>query len=181
MPFLWTVQIDGRKTPLDVVGPPGFKSIFQKFKECTNTPDTFFTFPLRITELSFGETLGNIETCATEHSIPTLAFKIQSKRHSICYTSDTIYSSAVVEFARNTDLLVHEATFLEDQAPIAELTKHSTARMAGRSGKEANARHLALFHIPPPNDHRETEFHSQASEAYGRTVTIGTDLATIEF
>jgi len=180
MPFLWTVQIDGRKTPLNVVGPPGFRAIFQKLKECTNTPETFFTFPLTISELPFGQTLGNVQTCATEHSIPTLAFKIRSKGHSICYTADTTYSPAVVEFAKETDLLVHEATFLDDQAPVAELTRHSTARMAGRCGKEAKAKRLALFHIPPPNEHREVEFLAQAGEAYGRTVTVGTDLATID-
>ena len=180
IPFLWTVQIDGRKNPLKVIGPPGFKSIFQKLRECTNTPDTFFTFPLTVTELPFGKSLDNIQTCRTDHSIPTLAFKIQSGGQSICYTADTTYSPKVVELARDVDLLVHEATFLEDQAPIAELTRHSTARMAGRSGKEANARRLALFHIPPPNEHREVEFHKQASEAYGREVVVGTDLATIE-
>jgi ribonuclease Z len=180
IPFLWTVQIDGRKNPLKVIGPAGFKSIFQKLCECTKTPDTFFTFPLTVTELPFGESLDNIRTCRTDHSIPTLAFKITSRGRSICYTADTTYSPAVVELARDVDLLVHEATFLEDQAPIAELTKHSTAQMAGRSGKEANARRLALFHIPPPNEHREAEFRKQASGAYGSEVMIGTDLATIE-
>ena len=180
IPFLWTVQIEGRKNPLKVIGPPGFKSIFQKLRECTNTPDTFFTFPLTVAELSFGESLDNVGTCPTDHSIPTLAFKITSRERSICYTADTIYSPTVVEFARDVDLLVHEATFLEDQSSAAELTRHSTARMAGRSGKEANARRLALFHIPPPNELREAEFRKQASEAYGREVMIGTDLATIE-
>jgi len=180
IPLLWTIQIDGRKNPLKVIGPPGFKSIFQKLRECTNTPDAFFAFPLTVSEISFGERLDNIETCRTDHTIPTLAFRVQSNKRSICYTADTIYSPKVVEFARNVDLLVHEATFLEDQVAIAELTRHSTARMAGRAGKEANARRLALFHIPPPNDHRETEFNTQASGAYGREVIIGSDLATIE-
>ena len=180
IPLLWTVQIDGRKNPLRVIGPLGFKSIFKKLCECTNTADTFFTFPLTVSELSFGESIDNIQTCRTDHSIPTLAFKVRSGGESICYTADTIYSPTVVAFARGVDLLVHEATFLEDQAPIAELTRHSTARMAGRSGKEADAKRLALFHIPPPNEHREPEFRTQASEAYGREVTIGTDLATIE-
>ena len=180
IPFLWTVQIDGRKNPLRVIGPPGFKTVFQKLRECTNTPDSFFTFPLTVAELSFGEKLENIQTCRTDHSIPTLAFKVAAGGRTICYSADTIYSSAVIQLARDVNLLVHEATFLEDQAQIAELTRHSTARMAGRSGKEANAEHLALFHIPPPNEHREDEFREQASEAYGGPVTIGTDLATIE-
>ena len=180
IPFLWTAQIDGRKTPLRVIGPPGFKSIFQKLRECTRTSDTFFTFPLTVAELSFGESLDNVQSCRTDHTIPTLAFRVAAGGREICYSADTIYSPEVVEFARGADLLVHEATFLDDQAPIAELTRHSTARMAGGTGREANAKQLALFHIPPPNDHREDEFRKQAGEAYGKHVTIGTDLATIE-
>jgi ribonuclease BN (tRNA processing enzyme) len=177
---LWAIQIDGREKPLRLIGPPGFERILQKLRECTNTPDTFFTFPLTVKEVQFGEKFEDIETCPTDHSIPTMAFKIRSGGRSICYTADTTYSPAVVEFSRNVDLLVHEATFLEDQASIAELTKHSTARMAGKSGKEAKANRLALFHIPPPNEYREEDFRREASEAYGSEVTIGTDLARIE-
>jgi ribonuclease Z len=86
----------------------------------------------------------------------------------------------VNELAENVDLLVHEATFLEDQVSIAELTKHSTARMAGRSGRESKAKKLALFHIPPPNEHREEEFLKDATQEYGSNVLIASDLATIE-
>ena len=180
IPFLWAIQIDGRKNPLKVFGPPGFKQVFQRLRECTNTSENFFTFPLTITEVQFGERVENVETCRTDHSIPTLAFKTTVGERTVCYTADTTYSPTVVEFARNVDLLVHEATFLEDQASIAELTRHSTARMAGRAGREANAKRLVLFHIPPPNDHREEEFQGQASEAYGRGVIIGNDMAQIE-
>ncbi len=181
IPFLWAIQIDGRKNPLRIIGPPGFKVIFQKLRECTNTPDNFFTFPLTITEMQFGDTEGSIQTCQTDHSIPTLAFRLDSGGKSICYGADTIYSPTLIELAQDVDLLIHEATFLEDQAPIAELTKHSTARMAGSSGREAKAKRLALFHIPPPNDHREEEFLREATKAYGSDVTLATDLARIEF
>ena len=174
------VQIDGRKNPLKVHGPPGFREIFRKLLECTNTPDTFFTFPLTVAEVQFGEKVGNIETCLTTHSIPTLAFRITLDGTSVCYGADTIYSHKVVDLARNVDFLIHEATFLEDQAPIAELTRHSTARMAGRTGRESDAKRLALFHIPPPNEHREDEFRTQAEEEYGRDVVIGSDMAEFE-
>jgi ribonuclease BN (tRNA processing enzyme) len=180
IPFLWAIQIDGRKTPLRILGPPGFTSIFKKLRECTNTPDTFFTFPLTVGEVQFGDRIGDIETCKTDHSIPTLAFRLTMDGRSVCYTADTIYSPKVVEFARGVDLLIHEATFLEDQAPIAELTRHSTARMAGRSGKEANAKKVVLFHIPPPNDHREDEFRAEAGNEYGKAVVVATDMARLE-
>lgn len=181
MPFLWAIQIDGRTNPLQIYGPPGFIRIFQKLKECTCTSDDFFKFPLTLSELDFGQAAEDVKTCATVHSVPTLAFRIESKGKSLCYSADTIYCTSIIELAKNVDFLVHEATFLEDQLSIAELTKHSTARMAGRVGKEAHAKRLALFHIPPPNDHRENEFHSEAMDAYGNEVQIGTDLATIEF
>jgi ribonuclease Z len=180
LPLLWTVQIDGRKTPLKIIGPAGFRSVFQKLCECTNTSDTFFTFPLTLSELPFGDSIDNVQTCRTDHSIPTLAFRVHSNGRSICYSADTIYSPTVVELARDVDLLVHEATFLEDQVSIAELTRHSTSSMAGKAGKEANATRLALFHIPPPNEHREAEFREQARKAYGKEVMIGSDLAIIQ-
>jgi ribonuclease BN (tRNA processing enzyme) len=181
MPFLWTIQIDGRTKPLQVYGPPGFKRIFQKLKECTCTADDFFKFPVTTTELGFGQWVERVRTCATIHSVPTLAFRIESMGKALCYSADTTYCPAVIELARNADFLVHEATFLDDQLSIAELTKHSTARMAGLVGKEAQAKRLALFHIPPPNERRESEFYSEAMAAYGHEVEIGTDLATIEF
>ena len=180
IPFLWTTQIDARTTPLQIYGPPGFKRIFEKLLECTSTADGFFKFPLTVSELDFGEGADNVQTCRTSHSIPTLGFRIESSGKSICYSADTIYCPSVIELAKNADLLIHEATFLEDQLSIAELTKHSTARMAGRAGREAHAKQLAIFHIPPPNEHRENEFRDQAMNEYGNKILVGTDLATIQ-
>jgi ribonuclease BN (tRNA processing enzyme) len=180
VPFLWAVQIDGRRNPLQVYGPPGFKRTVQKLFECTCTPPDFFKFPLTFSELEFGQRTENVQTCGTVHSIPTLAFRIESHGKSLCYSADTTYSQSVVELARNTDLLVHEATFLEDQLKIAELTKHSTARMAGQVGRNAHSRRLVLFHIPPPNEHRESDFRAEATGEYGSEVQLGTDLAAFE-
>jgi ribonuclease BN (tRNA processing enzyme) len=181
VPFLWTVQIDGRQKPLTAYGPPGFKDTCQKLLQLTNTGDNFFKFPLTLTDLKIGESVGNVHTCRTSHPIPTMAFRIESDGKSFCYSADTIYCPAVVELARNTDLLLHEATFLESQLSIAELTQHSTPRMAGRAAKEANAKRLVLFHIPPPNDRYEKEFYSAAKREFGHEVTIGEDLAIFEF
>lgn len=180
IPFLWAIQIDGRQKPLDLYGPLGFKETFGRLMQCTSTPDDFFKFPLSMSELDFGTTAGNVRTCKTLHSIPTLAFRLESNEKSFCYSADTTYCPSVIELARNVDLFIHEATFLEDQLSIAELTRHSTARMAGRAAREANAKRLVLFHIPPPNDRREKEFHSDAKLAFGREVTIGEDMAVFK-
>lgn len=181
IPFLWAIQIDARKNPLQVYGPPGFKQVFEKLMECTCTSPDFFKFPLAVGEIEFGQSVNAVRTCRTAHPVPTLAFRVESAGKGLCYSADTAYCPAVIELAKNADLFVHEATFLEEQSTIAELTKHSTARMAGQAAREAQAKRLALFHIPPPNEHREDEFREQASVAYGHEIAIGADLTTLQF
>lgn len=182
IPFLWAVQIDGRQEELAIFGPPGFKETFQVLQEYTRTPTNFFKFPLTAHELDFGAKIENVSTCATIHSIPTLAFRVDSESgSSFCYSADTTYCPQVAKLARAADLFVHEATFLEDQVEIAKLTRHSTASVAGQVGHEANAKQLVLFHVPPPNDHREEEFREQASKSFGNKVTVANDMDHFEF
>lgn len=181
VPFLWTVQIDGREKPLTIYGPPGFKDTCQKLLQLTNTGDNFFKFPLTLIDLKLGESVENIHTCRTNHTIPTMSLRIESDEKAVCYSADTTYCPAVVKLARDADLLIHEATFLESQRSIADLTQHSTPRMAGQAAREANAKRLALFHIPPPNERYEKEFYSDAKREFGDEVTIGEDLAVFEF
>jgi len=181
IPFLWAIQIDGRREELTVYGPPGFKEIFHKLIECTYTPPTFFEFPLSVQELNFEDKVDNVSTCATNHSIPTLAFRVDSDARSFCYSADTTYSSAIVRLAENADMLLHEATFLQDQAAIADLTRHSTATTAGQVAREAGAKRLVLFHVPPPNGDREREFSAEASAAYGGRSILCVDMEQFEF
>jgi ribonuclease Z len=62
-------------------------------------------------------------------------------------TGDTAPSDAIVEVAFEVDLLVHEATFCEDEADRAHETEHSTALEAARVAHDARVRLLALTHL----------------------------------
>ncbi|MDQ3686327.1 MAG: ribonuclease Z [Acidobacteriota bacterium] len=68
---------------------------------------------------------------------------------AVAYSGDTIYSEAMIELARDVDVLIHEATFSERDEGLARRSRHSTTTMAARVAAESGARTLMLTHISP--------------------------------
>lgn len=67
----------------------------------------------------------------------------------VVYTGDCAPGLATIKAAKNTDLLIHEATFDTNFEKEAKERKHSTARQAAEVAKKANCKQLILTHISP--------------------------------
>ncbi len=71
------------------------------------------------------------------------------KGRKIVYSGDTAPFEEMVEFARDADILIHEATADSSLEEKANQYGHSTARQAAEIAKKAGVRKLMLVHISP--------------------------------
>jgi ribonuclease Z len=65
----------------------------------------------------------------------------------VVLSGDTAYSPLVLEAARGAEVLVHEATFLDEERERAGETAHATALEAAELAREAEVGLLALTHL----------------------------------
>lgn len=86
---------------------------------------------------------------------------------------DTCHDAAHVEFCRDADLIVHEATFAGGEEALATKHGHSSADEAARLARDAGAKLLYLTHISARYDAAETA----AFLARARQIFPATELA----
>lgn len=74
-----------------------------------------------------------------------LVLDVKPKR-SYSYCSDTIYDEGLIEYINGSDLLYHEATYLDDMKAQAKERMHSTAKEAAQIALQANVERLIIGH-----------------------------------
>jgi len=94
-------------------------------------------------------------------------------------TGDTRPCASVVDAAQGADLLIHEATFGEEEKERAKDTNHSTALEAAQVALAAKAKRLVLVHLSARYSVAPEELLTEAKTVFGETV-VAKDGMTVE-
>lgn len=100
---------------------------------------------------------------------PDMVMGPQRKGRKVVYSSDTMPCKAVIELAKDCNVLIHDATFDSSLEEKANEFSHSSARQAAMVAKESNAKVLFMTHISSRYDDAsvlEKDARSVFKEAY---------------
>jgi ribonuclease Z len=95
------------------------------------------------------------------------------------FVMDTRLCDAVYALADAVDMLVIEATFLDEDTDLATTYGHLTARQAARVAQECGARRLVLTHFSQRYTDAAQRYRDEAGEDYTGDLVIAEDLMRI--
>jgi len=136
--------------PLPVFAPPGAVAPVLALDRAGVLDDA-----VDVDDLASGEPVAvgpfEIDSVELPHTWPNLGLRITAGDASLVYTGDSGPSPALHAFARGVDVLLAEASHV-DEVPPGMAGLLSTAGQRGDDAREAGARSLVLTHLLPGED-----------------------------
>jgi ribonuclease Z len=115
-----------------------------------------------------------------KHGAPNIALRVEfdspGERGAVVYSSDTSPCPSLIALARRADVLIHEATFLHDEAARAAADGHTTGYQAGEVARQADVKRLILCHFSASLYGREDELRREAVQSFGGSVELAEEL-----
>lgn len=96
----------------------------------------------------------------------------------ITYSGDTMPCQSLIDLGRDSDILIHEATFSFNLQHIANERKHSTSVDAANDAKNMGAKQLILTHISSRYQEDALKLLEEAKEIFPNTI-LAKDLLKI--
>lgn len=173
----WPGTDDPARPPLHA--PPGATEVFRRIVGAWGNEDLVENaFHLR--EYDPRETLAigplTLRFQTVPHFVPTWAIEVTDGTKRFTYGADCSPTGDLVEFARDTDLLLIEGTL-----PRPERTGvrgHLTPAEAGEHGRDAGARRLVVTHVS--DELGEHWARAEAERTFGASVEVARDGAVYE-
>jgi ribonuclease BN (tRNA processing enzyme) len=171
---LWVAQMyapDGPRSRIPVFGPDGTAERMARaygFAEDPGMTGAFEFGALRPGTLQLGPF--EITLARMNHPVETYGFRVAAGGRVIAYSADTGPSDALVGLARDADLLLCEATFLDEPGQPANL--HMSARQAAEHAARAGVGQLMLTHLAPWHDRQRSQ--AEAAAAFPGPLALAT-------
>ena len=164
---LWVAQIyapDGPRPRIPVFGPNGTPERMAKAYGFTEERGMAGAFEFGILQAGTRQ-IGPFEITLARmnHPVETYGFRVAAGGRVLAYSADTGPSDALIELARDADLLLCEASFLDGPGLPANL--HLSAKQAGEHAARAGVGLLMLTHLAPWNDRQRSEAEAAATFA----------------
>ncbi len=112
----------------------------------------------------------NIKVLTSPHGHPggASSIRLEIDRFSVTYVTDCEHPSShlnqnVIDIAKNTDLLIHDAQYTPEQMPDHKGWGHSSWEHCVEVAQKAKAKRLALFHHNP--DHGDSMLEAIEQDA----------------
>ncbi len=121
------------------------------------------------------EALRNLHPPVTDSFALRFSIRRGDTLRTIVFSGDTAYLPGMADFARDADILVHEAMYLPGVDRLVARTgnaarlkqhlkaSHTLVEDVGRIAQAAQARHLVLNHLVPADDPETTAAHWEAA------------------
>jgi ribonuclease Z len=141
-------------------------------------PGRFDDAKARELGVEFGPDFGRLQRGETVNGVePTQVMGPSRPGRKVVLSGDTGPSERIKAIAHGADLLIHEATFLDEEAERAGETAHSTALAAARLAAEADVKLLALTHVSPR--YSGGELRDEARTVFDNTI-VPRDFDSVE-
>ncbi|RDW17513.1 hypothetical protein CWR48_13385 [Oceanobacillus arenosus] len=118
-----------------------------------------------------------IEFHHVNHTIPCYAVKFTYNDKIFVYSADTEYIESLVDFAKDADIFICEATICEGSTHTVG-TGHMDAKEAALIAKKANVGKVVLTHLPSDGDFDLMK--REASEVFGGEVYLAMEAENLK-
>jgi ribonuclease BN (tRNA processing enzyme) len=201
-PLVHTAWVTGLQTPVHIYGPKGLRAYWDGFMASMAYDNHLRAVddgrvPLetlvRITEIDEGViAFDGMQVRGLRVKHPpvdqAMAYRFDGSK-SITFSGDTTYFPPLAAFAKNSDVLIHEAMLPEGIEVILQKTgggdklrahlhaSHTVVDDAAKIARDAGVGHLVLNHLVPVDDPRFGPQHwlDRAATQWNGPVTLGFD------